>query len=54
MEVELGFADGSTSRVPIRMIGRTAQFALPSDQDPSSVTLDPDGWILLEAQLTRK
>ncbi len=52
--VELHFADGTTRREEVLMAGPVARFSLPADRPPTSVVLDPDVWMLVEAKITRE
>ncbi len=45
-EVELSFADGSMTRVPVDIMERRQTFTVPADQAPTATVLDPDGWLL--------
>jgi len=54
IEVELRFDDGSTQRETVQMLARTGQFSVPVERAPTSVVLDPDTWLLLQAEITRE
>lgn len=53
MEVELRFDDGSTHRESIEMKASAERYTLPATRPPSAVVLDPDGWVLMKAEVTR-
>ena len=54
LEVQLRFDDGSTQRAAIQMTAAVEQFTLVTARPPSAVVLDPDTWMLLEAEVTRE
>lgn len=54
LDVELRFEDGSTQRVDILLAAADELFTLPTDRLPSTITLDPDTWMLMEAEITRE
>ena len=53
LDVQLHFDDGSTQREAILMTAAVEQFTLTTARPPSAVVLDPDTWMLLEAEITR-
>ena len=43
-----------TTREAIRMTDAVEQFTLSPERPPSAVVLDPDTWMLLKSEITRK
>jgi len=55
LEVAVGSAGAAEAKIEkIEMTARQQQFEIASEQQPSSVDLDPNTWILMEARLARK
>ncbi len=54
LEVQLHFDDGSAQRETILMSGDVEQFTFATARPPSAVVLDPDTWMLLQAEITRE
>ena len=54
LEVLLRFDDGATQREAIQMTDAVEQFTLETKRSPSAVVLDPDTWMLLKSEITRK
>ncbi len=54
LDVQLCFDDGSTQREAILMTATVEQFTFAAARPPSAVVLDPDTWMLLKAEITRK
>ena len=53
MEVALAAPNGSVRMEPIRLSERSGRVLIPLDEAPTSVTLDPGEWVLMEASLRR-
>ena len=53
LDVLLHFSDGSTQRETILMTSNVEQFTFATALPPSAVVLDPDTWVLLQAEVTR-
>ena len=54
IDVELRFDDGTTQRETVRMQTRNEQFSVRAERTPTTVMLDPDTWLLLQAEITRE
>ena len=54
LDMQLHFDDGSTQRETILMTGDVEQFTFATARPPSAVVLDPDTWMLLQAEITRE
>ena len=54
LDVQLHFDDGSTQAETILMSGDVEHFTFATARPPSAVVLDPDTWMLLQAEITRE
>ena len=48
LEIAIGSAAGPPRIEKIELTAPTAQFAFPADTEPTSITLDPNTWVLMQ------
>ena len=56
LPLEVGVADGTAAPATARieMTGKQQTFGIPAEKEPSSVEVDPNTWMLMDARLARK